>query len=149
MKTFISFILLAFSTLTQAVAADFMVSGAYARETPPNVPNSAAFLQLMNHTDKAVRLVGVKSDIADKVELHNHTMVDGMMKMRQVDAIEVAAMATVELKPGGFHIMMMGLKQPLKTGQSVDFILVFEDGTELSFAAPVQKVGEHKKHAHH
>lgn len=120
--------------------AQMMIQDAYVRATPPNAQNSAAFLQLMNHSNEAVSLVAASSDVAKKVELHNHIMADGMMKMRQVESIEVGAMETVSLQPGGLHIMLMGINAPLKEGQEVAFTLTFASGETVSFTAPVKSI---------
>ncbi|WP_434339977.1 copper chaperone PCu(A)C [Motilimonas cestriensis] len=151
MKKFFVLAGLGLALLSGASQAEIMVDGAYVRATPPNVQNSAAFLQLMNHSNELATLVSAKSDIAEKVELHNHIMADGMMKMRQVDGIKINAMETVSLQPGGYHIMLMGLKQPLTEGQEVSFTLGFSSGEQVSFVALVKSVKGDKpkmKHNH-
>lgn len=135
--------------LSCTVHAQIMVDGAYVRATPPNTPNSAAFLQLMNHSKESVSLVSVSSDAAEKVELHNHVMADGMMKMRQVDSISIKGMETLSLQPGGFHIMLMGIKAPLTEGQEISFTLTFESGETVSFQAPVKSIKGDKPKMEH
>lgn len=118
----------------------FMSSDAYVRAVPPGQPNSAAFMQLKNTDSQAHALVKATSDVAKVVELHTHTNEGGVMKMRQVEKIDLPAGKTVALKPGSFHIMLIGLKKPLKVGESVDLNLSFEDGSTLKTFAPVQEV---------
>lgn len=111
----------------------------YVRAVPPNTPNSAAFMTLMNKGGVHA-VVRAESDVSKVVELHTHVKEGGMMKMRQVEKIDVAANAKTMLKPGGLHVMFLGLKQPLNEGDQVQFKLIFEDGSETTVTAPVKKV---------
>ena len=94
-------------------------------------------------------MIAAHSDVADAVELHNHIMEDGMMKMRRVDAIVVPGHAEVVLKPGGLHIMLIGLNRNLEVGKKVTLELEFADGERLSFKAPVQMVSQEHDHTTH
>ncbi|MHC3995630.1 copper chaperone PCu(A)C [Thiomicrolovo sp. ZZH C-3] len=116
------------------------VSGIYVREVPPNLPNSAAFMQLTNLTDKPVALVSADSDAAKTVELHEHANVNGMMQMRQIPKIDIPANGTTMLKPGGLHVMLIGLTQKLKAGETVTVTLNFSNGESVTLKAPVKKV---------
>ncbi|HMT93274.1 copper chaperone PCu(A)C [uncultured Thiothrix sp.] len=118
----------------------FAASAAYVRAVPPGQTLSAAFMQLQNNDSQAHALVKAESSVATVVELHNHVNEGGVMKMRKVEKIDLPAGKTVALKPGSFHIMLIGLKQPLKVGETVDLSLSFEDGTSLKVSAPVQEV---------
>lgn len=140
MKKLLALSVLGMAFMSGVAQAQVMIQEAYVRATPPNAQNSAAFLQLMNHSKEAVALVGASSDIAKKVELHNHIMADGMMKMRQVESIQVGAMETVSLQPGGYHIMLMDLNGPLTEGQEVAFTLTFASGETVTFTAPVKSI---------
>ena len=119
---------------------DINIVEPYARATPPSVPNSAIFLTLENHKMEERTLVSASSDAADKVELHNHTMVDGMMKMRQVENIKIAAHKSAVLQPGGLHIMLFGLKNQLVEGEEISLTLTFANGATQSLSVPVKKV---------
>ncbi len=119
---------------------DINIVEPYARATPPSVPNSAIFLTLENHKMEERTLVSASSDAADKVELHNHTMVDGMMKMRQVENIKIAAHKSAVLQPGGLHIMLFGLKKQLVEGEEISLTLTFANGATQSLSVPVKKV---------
>ena len=119
---------------------DINIVEPYARATPPSVPNSAIFLTLENHKMEERTLVSASSDAADKVELHNHTMVDGMMKMRQVENIKIAAHKSAVLQPGGLHIMLFGLKKQLVEGEAISLTLTFANGATQSLSVPVKKV---------
>jgi copper(I)-binding protein len=119
---------------------DVNIVDPYARATPPNVPNSAIFLTLENHKMEQRTLTSASSDVADNVELHNHTMVEGMMKMRQVENIKVEAHKSTVLKPGGLHIMLFGLKKQLVEGETIPLTLTFANGETQSLTVPVKKV---------
>lgn len=130
----------AMPTTAAAVAGQFTASAAYARAVAPGQPNSAVFLQLQNKDSKAHALVSATSDVAAAVELHNHVNEGGVMKMRKVEKIDLPAGQTVALKPGSFHIMLIGLKKTLKVSDTVELTLGFEDSTSLKLSAPVQDV---------
>jgi len=116
------------------------VSGIYVREVPPNMPNSAAFMELKNLTDKPIALISAASGAANTVELHEHVNVDGMMQMRQIPKIDIPANGTTSLQPGGLHVMLIGLTQKLKAGENVSITLNFSDGESITLDAPVKQV---------
>jgi len=127
----------------QSVADQVEVQNAYVRAVPPGQPNSASFMALHNGDSKDHALVGAESPAAKVVELHTHSMHDGMMQMRPVERIDLPAGATTSLKPGGFHVMLIGLTQPLVPDQAVSLSLVFEDGSKAQVSAPVRKLQMH------
>ncbi|WP_372880670.1 copper chaperone PCu(A)C [Psychromonas sp.] len=124
---------------TQVFATQLSVEDAYVRATPPNSKNSAAFMVINNTGNEEVKLIAAASDIADRVELHTHIHADGMMKMRQVPEVSIQAQNTVALQPGGYHVMFVNLKQPLKEGQSVAILLYFDNGEQIKVNAPIKK----------
>lgn len=126
-------------------AQELTITNEYVRATPPHAKNSAAFLSIENDTDKDIKLVSASSDIAERVELHTHTEVDGMMQMRQVEDILINAKSKTTLQPGSFHIMFLGLKSELTEGESVEFTLYFDNGDEVKLNAPIQKISMSKK----
>ena len=87
------------------------------------------------------RLIGVASPVAEKTELHESLMEQGVMKMRGVTALPIAPEQTVTLAPGGLHIMLLRLKQPLREGDSVPVTLTFEKAGLVSTKAAVAKAG--------
>lgn len=119
---------------------DLMIHDAYARATPPNSPTSAVFLTLMNHSDNNRSIVSASSPASGKVELHTHVKEGDVMKMRQVANIDVPANTTVELKPGGLHIMLFDLKQAFNEGGNIEVTVNYADGSSQTFAAPIKKV---------
>ena len=124
-----------------AYAADGpMIMEAWARPSIGSTGNSAAYMKVMNHGDAADRLVDAKSDVARKTELHTHIMEDNIARMRRVEGgVEVPAKGNVEFKPGGLHVMLIGLKSKLAEGDSFPLTLVFEKKGEVVVDVKVQK----------
>jgi len=120
-----------------AFAADVSVEQPFARATAPGQPNSAAFMQLTNHGE-ATALVAAASTAAETVELHTHTNEAGVMRMRKVEQIELPTGETTVLQPGGLHVMLIGLKQPLQDGSHIDLTLEYADGSEQQLEVPVK-----------
>ncbi|QFY89017.1 copper chaperone PCu(A)C [Magnetovirga frankeli] len=114
------------------------IDNPYVRAVPPGTPNSAAFMTINNRGSADNALVGAASPASKVVELHTHVMEDGMMKMRQVQQIDLPAGKAAVLEPGGLHIMLIGLKGNLKPGEQVDLTLKFADGAEQKLSAPVK-----------
>ena len=100
--------------------------------------NGAVYVTLSNAGAQPDALVSASTDVAQTTELHEVTQDGGVMKMRPVKTIPVPAGGTTELKPGGYHIMLMGLKHDLKPGEKVAVTLKFERGGETRVEAPVK-----------
>ena len=129
-------------------AASLTADDPYVREVPPGSPATAAFMTLHNSGDSAVRLISADNSIAEHTELHNHVDVDGVMQMRQIEAIEVPAGGSATLAPGGLHLMMIGLQTPVSEGDQVGLSLIFDNGETLELDVPVRPVMpmQHKQH---
>ena len=144
---------LALATLSgmSAAAPPVAVEAAWARATVPGQPAGGAFLRLRNRGG-ADRLMAASSPAAAEVELHEMAMDGDVMRMRQVEGIALPAGGTVELQPGGLHLMLTGLKAPLKAGSRVPLTLRFEKAGELAVqvevkaATAVPKAHEHSGH---
>lgn len=131
-------------------ASSIEVKDSYVRATPPGLPNSAAFMTLVNTTDKDLAVVKASSAVSKVVELHTHTMKDGVMKMFQIPKIDVPANGETVLKPGGLHIMLIGLYNPLKVGEKVDLTLEFSNGETKTITAEIKTVmGGMQHHGNH
>lgn len=116
------------------------VKNAWARATPGKADNSAAYFTI--ESPAADRLTGVSTPAAQKAELHTMTMDGGVMKMRPLaGGIEVPAGQSVTLKPGGIHVMLMGLKEPLKAGEHFPLTLSFEKAGKREVTVSVEKPG--------
>ena len=126
-----------------------MIMDAWARPSIGSAGNSAAYMKLMNHGDAADRLIGAKSDVARKTEIHTHIMENNVAKMRRVEGgVELPAKGNVEFKPGGLHVMLIGLKSKLAEGDAFPLTLVFEKKGEVVVDVEVQK-GAAKAHGSH
>lgn len=119
-----------------------------ARPTAAGQSVGAGYLKLVNK-GVADRLISATTPAASAVELHSMSMDGNVMKMRQIDAIDLPAGQTVELKPGGLHLMLMGLKAPLKDGDRLPMTLKFEKAGTVEVSVLVEKpdgtkAGDHK-----
>ena len=131
-------VLLLISSLS--FAKGMSVDAPYVREVPPGQMISASFMTLKNASDKEVALIKASSDVAKTVELHEHVHEDGMMKMRQVPKIVIPANGTTVLKPGGYHIMLIGLQRKIKAGDKIDINLEYDNGEKETITATVKKI---------
>ena len=121
----------AFAILPVAAQNAPKVEGAWARPTVEGQAAGGGFLKIVGGA-AADRLVAASAGVSHRVELHTMTMDGNIMRMREIDAIDVPAGQTVELKPGGLHVMFMELKAPLKNGSSFPLTLRFEKGGEVT-----------------
>ncbi|HEY2928002.1 copper chaperone PCu(A)C [Piscinibacter sp.] len=112
----------------------------YARATAAGQPTGGAYLKLDNQGSDD-RLLAASAAVSRSVEMHSMTMDGDVMRMRQVQSIELPAGKTVELKPGGLHIMLVGLKAPLKAGDHFPMKLSFAKAGELTVDVMVQAAG--------
>lgn len=135
-----SILLAAGLTFAGSAADEVTVSDAYARAVPPGQSNSASFMVLTNGSATGHALVAAESSVSKVAELHTHTMSEGMMKMRQVEKIDIPANGLTQLEPGGLHVMLIGLTQDLKPGDEVSLTLTFEDGSKRALVAPVRNL---------
>ena len=134
MKKFV----LSIASIAAIFGADVEIDGAYARASIPNVPNSAAFFVIKNNSDKNIAITSANSDIAEKNELHTHIKENQMMKMMKIEKLVVPAKSSLELKSGGDHVMLIGLKKELKAGDEISLELSFSDGDKKSIKVPVK-----------
>jgi hypothetical protein len=139
---------LAMAVQAEPVANAIQVEGAYARAVPPGQTNSAAFMVLHNAGSTAHALMAAESPVAKVVELHTHALKDGMMRMRQIERIELPAGQKVQLEPGGLHLMLIGLDHPLTPEEQVPLTLIYEDGSHQSLQAPVRRAEPMMMHHH-
>jgi len=124
-----------------AFAADVVLTGAWARASPGNAANGAAYLTVSNRGAAVERLVAAASPVAARVELHEMVMEGGMMRMHGVPAIELAPGQSVTLAPGGLHVMLIGLAQPLAEGSMIALTLTFERAGAMTLEVPVLEAG--------
>lgn len=135
--------------------AQVTVSEPWIRATVGGQKVAGGYMQIKSSRDTA--LVGARSPAAANVEVHEMAIVDNVMKMRALQKLDVPAGRTVELKPGGYHIMLIDIKEPMKVGAKVPLQLIFEDKDKkretIDITAEVRPLsgvsagkGEHKHH---
>ena len=114
----------------------------WTRATPGGAQTGGGFLNLVNTGGTPDRLVSARSPAADKVEIHEMKMEGSIMRMRELDkGLELPAGGTVELKPGGYHLMFMGLKAPFAAKSRVPLTLVFEKAGTIDVELDVEAMG--------
>jgi len=116
------------------------IAGGFARASPMVASAGAGFMTIRS-LGPADRLTGFRSPACDRPELHTHVNDDGMMRMREVEAIEIPAGSEAVLEPGGLHLMFIDLAAPLVEGEMVEVTLLFEQAGELTLSLPVKGPG--------
>jgi copper(I)-binding protein len=111
----------------------------WVREAPPNVKVLAAYMSIKNASSEQRILSSIASSAFESVEIHETVNHDGMMLMEHQPQLVIAAKSKVVLKPGSYHLMLMGPKKSFIAGDVVDLSLKFANGEEISIAAPVRK----------
>ncbi|OSM01683.1 copper chaperone PCu(A)C [Magnetofaba australis] len=133
--------------------ASVSVSAAWARASAKMARAGAAFMRIDNTGASDDKLISAAADVSDKVELHTHTMENGMMRMYEVPSIPVPAGTGAMLQPGGFHVMFIGLHAPLSEGQSFPLTLNFEKTGKQTVMVHVKAPGamghSHGHMSHH
>lgn len=122
-------------------AGGLQIGNPWARATPKGSTVTAGYLTITNKGTEADRLIGGSAAPASRFEVHDTVTEKGVARMRQVTSLEIKPGQTVELKPGGMHVMLMGLKQPLSKGQTVKGTLVFEKAGTVAVEFTVQAIG--------
>lgn len=113
------------------------IRDAWARTSTQGM-NSAVYFLIQNHNAGADELVGATSDAADAVEVHESKMEGDVMMMNRVEAVALEPSAKVEFKPGGYHVMLIRLKQDLKAGDEIEVTLQFRDAEDITIKVPVK-----------
>lgn len=163
MKTFIRlFVFLAFTFFVSAASAhdykkgELFIEHPWSRPAAAGVKTGVAYLSIRNDGNEADRLISVKTEASNAAELHSTTKEGDVMKMRKIEkGVELPPGATVKFEPGGLHIMLIGLKQPLDEGRSFPLTLVFEKAGEAPVEVKIEskpasaKEEDHDEHSHH
>ena len=133
-----------------ASIASIGIEQPWSRAMPPSAHTGAVFVSIYNQ-GQADQLVAAYSPIAETTELHDHIHQDGLMKMVKVPAMEVPAGGSLELKPGGYHIMLIGLKQSLVAGEHFPVRLDFAKAGSIELQVEVKSIhaGTAAEHMHH
>ena len=129
---------------------DLRIHDPFARATAPKQPAGGAYITIENKGRANDALVGASSPVARSVEIHTMAMEGNVMKMREVGRVEIKAGERIEMKPGdGYHLMLMGLKQPLKAGESFPVTLVFEKAGKTDVKVTVRDAAAGHGGMHH
>lgn len=128
------------ASATALASEQVTVSNAWARATAPGQEVGAAYMDIKSATDAT--LAKVESPAADVVEIHMMSMKDGVMEMRMLETMSLPAGKLVKLEPGGFHLMLIDLRKPLKAGEDIAFTLHIKDTKgstrQLKVTAPIK-----------
>ncbi len=114
-----------------------------------NSSNSAVFMTLTDISGQGDMLVAVSSPVATTTELHIHKTVNGVMQMRPVSALPIPAGGSITLQPGAEHVMLIGLKRPLREGEAIPLQLVFTHSNIVETTVPIRGVGDLHAHTGH
>jgi copper(I)-binding protein len=128
--------------VTQKQGPGMMVIAPWSRPSPTGTGNGAIYMTLMNEGDQADVLLSAETDVAEVVELHESRLEGDVMKMGPISNIEIPAGASVSLEPGGKHIMLINLKQPLTPGDTLTLILNFEQSGPLTVETEIREGGK-------
>ena len=118
------------------------IDHAVARATPPGARTGAVYFTADNAANQRERLLRASSPVAGGVALHQMAVEDGMMKMRAIPSLEIGPGARLELKPDGYHLMLVDLKQPLRVGETFPVMLTFERAGTIRMMVTVEPMGE-------
>lgn len=145
MKALLTAIFLTAATSVAAQAADWKVgsitvSDPFARATAGKAMAGIGYVTIRNEGE-ADRLIMANADVAAKTQLHVHVMEGEVMRMRPVEGVDLPAGEVVALKPGGFHVMFMGLKAPLKRGETFPLELTFEKAGKVMVEVDIASIG--------
>ncbi len=142
LSVYAGFLLIASAAMAQNAGSGAVhVMSAWSPALPPVSENGAVYLTLKNYGDAPDRLMGASSPVAAQVEIHGHTMEGGLMTMRPVKSLPLNPGEYVKLEPGGRHLMLIGLKRPLKEGDQIALTLEFEKAPALEIMVTVEPLG--------
>ena len=120
---------------------NLLIGHPWARASIGAATAGAAYLTITNQGTTSDRLVGASTPVAEKAELHTHLMEDGIMKMRQVEGVDVEPGAPVEFQPSGLHVMLIGLKEPLIEGKTFPLTLTFQKAGKVKVNVIINSSG--------
>ena len=145
MKKFLAALLLisfaAPAAAHQVKVGDLLIVHPWSRATPGQAPNGAVFMKIENQGQADDKLLSASSDVAAMVGIHEHVMEGDVAKMRPVEFIALPAQSMTELKPSGYHIMLMGLKEPLEEYGSFHLTLTFEKAGSIEVEVQIEEAG--------
>lgn len=132
-----------------AAGAELLVHEPWVREAPPTAKMLAGYMSLHNNGDRPIDVVAVDSPAFGAVEMHRSELHEGVARMVQQDKLSVAPGGSLELAPGGYHLMLMQPAKALRAGDSVELRLHLSDESTVTVTAPVRKAGGANHHQDH
>lgn len=143
----------ALSNAKDVMHGSLHLSDAWTRATPKTAPTAGGYVKIHNMGDADDVLVSASSPTAKRVEIHKMWITDGVMRMEEIEGgLTIPAGKSVELKPGGLHLMFMRIKKPFVKGEMVPVTLTFKKAGDVTLELPVAKIGAKSKgkgHHHH
>lgn len=127
-----------FLSAAPALATPLAVSSGWVRESIPGQAVTAAYPRIANAGDSICSLTAVSSEVAARVEIHQHLHSDGQMRMRKLDSLDIPPQGVQLFEPGGLHLMLMDLRRPLVQGESVAFTFASRNCGDFSASLPVK-----------
>jgi len=145
----VTFVALLLAACSAGGSPKIAATDGWTREVAPGQTSAAAYVTISNQGDGADSLIAAESSVAAKATLHSSSSAGGIARMRPIEGgLEIPPHATVAFKPGGNHIMLTGLQQPLKAGQAVDLSLQFEKSGRQAIALRVLPATSEDSHMH-
>ncbi len=130
-------------------AGELHIEHPWSREMPPVAPTAAVYFVVHNKSAQADRLLGAQTTVAGRAEFHEHVHADGLMKMQQVQAVDIPPGGEVRFAPMAYHVMLFGLQRQMQDGERFPLTLTFEKAGTLELEVTVQKEAPAAAAAHH
>ena len=151
MKKLLTFGLVLISSLTtsgvDASGVSLEVESAYMRAPIPGMQNTSGYMVITNPSRQDVTLVSATSEIADKIEFHDHVMVNGVMRMTQLTSVAIKSGETLKFQSGGLHLMVFGLKQMADQNKPIAVNFLTKAGQTINASFDIKSI--HQEHQHH
>lgn len=119
--------------------AELSISDAWIRSLPPSVPTRAGYLKIHNADPESLTIVELRSEAFARVEIHQTIEQDGTVRMERVPQLTIPANNTVDLAPGGLHLMLIEPVNPIKQNEKIEITMIFDDGREQSLEMTVKR----------
>ncbi len=124
--------------LPTAAFAEISIEGSWIRDLPPSMPMRAGYFTIKNSGETDISIKSIHSHVFAKIEIHKTVHADGMMRMEPTPNLKIKAGSSVELIPGGLHLMLMKPKQPVKRGDKIQVEIEFDDGSQQTLVMEVK-----------
>lgn len=134
--------LLVATVISCGSGSDLLIQNTWVRLVPETTPHTAFYMTIQNRSDEPLVIVGAETSVARTVELHDTEIENEVMRMRKVEEIEISARGGRILEPGGLHIMLIDLVEPIQENDIIPMTLLFEDGKEIQIEGIVRAAEE-------